>query len=32
VEHDLWKRREDLGNVKAVLEDFEGRMEIEIRR
>jgi len=32
VEHDSWERREDLGNVKAVLEDFEGRMEAEIRR
>ena len=32
VEYDSWERREDLGNVKAVLEDFEGRMEAEIRR
>jgi len=32
VEHDSWERREYLGNAKAVLEDFEGRMEVEIRR
>jgi len=32
VEYDSWERREDLGNVKAILEDFEGRMEVEIRR
>jgi len=32
VEHDSWERREDLENVKAVLEDFEERMEAEIRR
>jgi len=32
AKHDSWKRREDLGNAKAVLEDFEGRMEVEIRR
>jgi len=32
VEHDSWERREDLGNAKAVLEDFEERMEVEIRR
>ena len=32
MEHDSWKRREDLGNAKAVSEDFKGRMEMEIRR
>jgi len=32
MEHDSWERREDLGNAKAILEDFEGRMEVEIRR
>jgi len=32
VEYDSWERREDLGNVKAVLEDFKGRIEAEIRR
>ena len=32
AEHDSWKRRKDLGNTKEVLEDFEERMEAEIRR
>jgi len=32
VEHDSWEKRKDLGNVKAILEDFKGRMEAEIRR
>jgi len=32
AKHDSWERREDLKNTKAVLEDFEGRMEAEIRR
>ena len=32
AEHDSWERREDLGNAKVILEDFEGRMEAEIKR
>jgi len=32
AEHDTWERREDLGNVKEVLEEFEGRMNAEVRR
>ena len=32
AEHDYWVKKEELGNAKAVLEDFEGRMEAEIRR
>ena len=32
VEHDTWERKEDLGNVKEVLEEFEKRMDAEIRR
>jgi len=32
VEHDTWERKEDLGNVKEVLEEFEERMDAEIRR
>ena len=32
AKHDSWERREDLENAKAVLEDFEERMEAEIRR
>jgi len=32
VEHDIWERKEDLGNVRKVLEEFEERMNTEIRR
>ena len=32
AEHNSWEKREDLENAKVVLEDFEGRMETEIRR
>ena len=32
AEHDSWERREDLGNAKVILEDFEGRMEAKIKR
>jgi len=32
VEHDTWERKEDLGNAKEVLEEFEERMDAEIRR
>jgi len=32
VEHDTWERREDLGNAKEVLEEFKGRVDVEVRR
>jgi len=32
VEHDTWKRKEDLGNARKALEEFEGRMNTEVRR
>ena len=32
AEHDTWERREDLGNAKEVLEEFEGRIDTEVRR
>ena len=32
VEHDTWERKEDLGNAREVLEEFEERMNTEIRR
>ena len=32
MEHDTWERKEDLGNVKKVLEEFKERMDAEIRR
>jgi len=32
AEHNSWERREVLGNVKVILEDFKERMKAEIRR
>jgi len=32
VEHDTWERREDLGNAKEVLQEFEGRVDAEVRK
>jgi len=32
AEHDIWIKRENLGNAKKVLEEFEGRMNTEVRR
>jgi len=32
AEHDTWEKREDLGNAKEALEEFEGRMDAEVRR
>jgi len=32
IEHDTWERREDLGNVREVLEEFEGRINAKVRR
>jgi len=32
VKHDTWEKKEDLGNAKEVLEEFEERMNVEIRR
>jgi len=32
VEHDKWERREDLGNAREALEEFKGRMNVEVRR
>jgi len=32
VKYDTWERREDLGNAREVLEEFEGRMNAEVRR
>jgi len=29
---DTWERREALGNAREVLEEFEGRMNAEVRR
>ena len=32
VEHDTWKKREDLGNTREAVEEFEKRMSAEIRK
>ncbi len=32
AEGNTWERREDLGNAKEALAEFEGRMEAEVRR
>ena len=32
AESDIWEKREDLGNTKEVLEEFEGRMNAEVRK
>jgi len=32
VESDIWEKREDLRNVREALEEFEGRMNTEVRR
>jgi len=32
VEHDIWEGKEDLGNAREVLEEFERRMNVEVRR
>jgi len=31
-EHDTWERKEDLGNAREMLEEFEERMNAEVRR
>ena len=32
AEHDTWEKKEDLGNIEEVLEEFKGRMKVEVRR
>jgi len=32
AEHDIWEKREDLEHAKKALEEFEGRMNTEVRR
>ena len=32
VESNTWKKREDLGNIREVLEKFEGRMDAEVKK
>jgi len=32
MESNTWEKREDLGNTREALKEFEGRMNVEIRR
>jgi len=32
AEHDTWERKENLGNAKEALKEFEGKMNAEVRR
>jgi len=32
VEHDTWEKSEALGNTRETLEEFEGRMNVKLRR
>ena len=32
AEHNTWEKGEDLGHAKKALEEFEGRMNAEVRR
>jgi len=32
VEHNTWKKREDLRNIREISEEFERRMNVEVRR
>ena len=32
VEHDSWKKEEDLGNTKKLVAEFEGKMNTKVRR
>ena len=32
AEHNTWERKENLGNARKVVEEFEGRMNAEVRR
>ena len=32
MEHDSWEKKEDLENIKEVVVEFEGRINVEVRR
>ena len=32
IEHDTWEKKEDLENTKKALEEFEKRMNAEVKR
>ena len=32
VKHNLWENKEDLENTREIVEEFEGKMNAEVRR
>ena len=32
MENDTWEREEDLKNAKKLVDEFEGRLEAEVRK
>jgi len=32
MENDTWKREEDLENARELVEEFKGRMSVEVRK
>ena len=32
VKHNLWENEEDLENTREIVEEFEGKMNAEVRR
>jgi len=32
AESNTWVNKEDLGNAKELVDEFEGRLEVEVRR
>ena len=31
VEHDTWEKKEDLVNARELVDEFEGRLNVEVR-
>jgi len=31
MEHDTWEKEKDLVNVRELIDDFEGRLNVEVR-
>ena len=31
MEHDIWEKEKDLVNVRELIDDFEGRLNVEVR-
>jgi len=32
AEHDIWEKEENLGNARETIEEFEGKMNAEVKR